>query len=251
MNPKSNLYRSLQWMYQPLKAIKYFYQQLKYLPIKKAKLLKYKQAQAFSGLHIGCGRFYLPDWLNTDLLKISNNPKIDFPLDISNQLSLPDNFFDVIYGSEVIEHIELAEARSFFRDSHRILKPGGIMRLTTPNITEICRIFLGLRNDINVEDFKTVWLEEKYTDYKYPGEFSKEIWINSMFQAWGHKHLWTFESLLDELGKAGFVEIEVRNPQQTKSNKPQLNNLETRYSNSSAPIFFASTLIVEACKPSR
>jgi predicted SAM-dependent methyltransferase len=36
-----------------------------------------------------------------------------FPLDVTNSLPFPDNFFDVIYGSEVIEHIDLAEARQF------------------------------------------------------------------------------------------------------------------------------------------
>lgn len=237
INKKSKIYRSLRWLIQPLKNIKALYQELSYLPRRKIKLLEYKEPQEFTGLTIGCGPFPLPGWINTDLL---GNPNIDFPLDISSPLPLPDNFFDVIYGAEVIEHIDLAEARLFLREAQRILKPGGVMRLTTPDLTEVCRVFLGLKDDVSVEDFGTVWLE---------GEFSKEIWINSQFRAWGHKHLWTFESLSDELSKAGFSQSQRCEPQKTKSDKPQLNNLDNRYGKDAPAWIFGANLLMEAQKP--
>ncbi len=240
LNRNTKLYRSLRWMYQPIKA---FYQELKYVFRRKAKILECQNVQAFSGLHIGSGGCYMPGWLNTDLV---GNSKIDFTLDISTELPLPDNFFDAIYGSEVIEHIELAKARLFMREAQRILKPGGVMRLTTPDITEICRIFLGLRDDVSVEDFSTVWLG---IEGEFSKEIWKEIWINSQFRAWGHKHLWTFESLSYELAKAGFSQVQRCEPHKTKFDKAQLNSLDNRYGDDPPPWIFASTLIIEAQKP--
>lgn len=224
-------------MYEPIKAVKELYEELKYVPRRQAKLQQGKNSQEFSGLHIGCGSFYMPGWINTDVL---GNPSMDFPLDITNPLPFRDNFFDVIYGSEVIEHIDLAQARQFLKEAQRVLKPGGVMRLTTPDLTETCKIFLGLRDDVTVEDFGTVWLE---------GEFSKEIWINALFRSWGHKHLWTFESVSEELKKAGLSEVQRCEPQQTKSKIPQLNNLDNRYGDNPPSWIFTGTLIVEAQKP--
>lgn len=237
MNRKSRLYRSLKWMYQPLKAAKALYQELNYIPRRQTKLRECKNSQGFTGLHIGCGPFYMPGWVNTDVL---GTPNIDFPLDISSKLPLPNNCFDVIYGSEVLEHIDLAEARQFLRESQRILKPGGVMRLTTPDLHEVCKIFLGQKEGVKVGDFGTVWLE---------GEFSPEIWINCQFRAWGHKHLWTWESLSTELTAAGFTQIQRCEPHKTKSDKPELDNLDNRYGDDAPSWLFASTLIVEAQKP--
>jgi predicted SAM-dependent methyltransferase len=236
INRKSRLYSSLKWMYQPIKGIKDISQGVNYQLSKKAILNNYKNSE-FTGLHIGCGPFYMAGWINTDML---GTPNIDFPLDISAKLPIPDTFLDVIYGSEVIEHIDLEEARQFMREMYRILKPGGVIRLTTPNITEICRLFLDLNQDVKVSDFASTWLE---------GEFSKEIWINALFRAWGHKYLWTFENFVDELTKVGFANIQRCEPHKTKSDKPQLNNLDNRYGDSEADWQFAHTLIIEAHKP--
>lgn len=44
---------------------------------------------------------------------------------------LPDDSFDVITAIEVIEHVEADKA--FVEATHRLLRPGGILYLTTPN----------------------------------------------------------------------------------------------------------------------
>jgi 2-polyprenyl-3-methyl-5-hydroxy-6-metoxy-1,4-benzoquinol methylase/glycosyltransferase involved in cell wall biosynthesis len=55
----------------------------------------------------------------------------------------PDGFFDVIYCSEVIEH--LPDPVSLLRESFRILRPGGLLYLTTPNYDSLSRRLLGGR----------------------------------------------------------------------------------------------------------
>jgi predicted SAM-dependent methyltransferase len=236
-DPETRLYRALRWIAQPIKETKVIYQEIRYQPLRKAKLLEFQNSQKFAGLNIGCGPFYLVDWVNTDIL---GSKGIDFPLDISKKLPIADNFFDAIYGQEVIEHIELKKARLFFQEAFRVLKPGGVIRLTTPDLTEVCKIFLGQHKETTVNDYKEGW---------YEGDFSKEIWINAMFRSWGHQHLWTFESLADELRKVGFVQTQRCEKQQTKSDKPQLNNLENRYGEDLSSPWFAATMIVESSKP--
>lgn len=71
----------------------------------------------------------LPDqvrWIQTDL---------NYPID------LPDNSFDLIVSTEVIEHLE--NPRAIFREFYRLLRPNGKLIVTTPN-QESIRAYLSL-----------------------------------------------------------------------------------------------------------
>lgn len=52
--------------------------------------------------------------------------------DFSKPLPLPDSFADIVYCGEVIEH--LVNPDLFLREIRRILKPGGRVIITTPNL---------------------------------------------------------------------------------------------------------------------
>ena len=56
-------------------------------------------------------------------------------VDLNAVLPWPDQSFDAIFSTEGIEHLE--NHFSFLRETCRILKPGGILVLTTPNITAL------------------------------------------------------------------------------------------------------------------
>jgi 2-polyprenyl-3-methyl-5-hydroxy-6-metoxy-1,4-benzoquinol methylase len=51
--------------------------------------------------------------------------------DLNNPLPVPDETFDGIVSTEVVEHLE--NPRAVFREFHRVLQPGGWLVLTTPN----------------------------------------------------------------------------------------------------------------------
>jgi SAM-dependent methyltransferase len=56
-------------------------------------------------------------------------------VDLNLALPWPNCSFDAIFSTEGIEHLE--NHFSFLREMCRILKPGGVMVLTTPNITAL------------------------------------------------------------------------------------------------------------------
>ena len=53
----------------------------------------------------------------------------------SERLPYPNNSFDVVTATEVVEHLECY--RGVLRDIHRVMRPGGICVLTTPNVLNL------------------------------------------------------------------------------------------------------------------
>lgn len=51
---------------------------------------------------------------------------------LGTKLPFPDQEFDFVYCAEVIEH--LFDTDLFFKEAHRVLKPGGYLYMTTPNL---------------------------------------------------------------------------------------------------------------------
>lgn len=56
-------------------------------------------------------------------------------LDLNKLLPFPDQSFNVVLAVEILEHLEAP--RAVVREIFRILKPGGLAVVTTPNITSI------------------------------------------------------------------------------------------------------------------
>ena len=62
--------------------------------------------------------------------------------DILQGLPFPDNTFDVVYHSHVLEHLPKNEAPGFVKECFRVLNPGGILRIVIPDLEEITREYL-------------------------------------------------------------------------------------------------------------
>ncbi|HWD74790.1 MAG TPA: class I SAM-dependent methyltransferase, partial [Solirubrobacteraceae bacterium] len=62
----------------------------------------------------------------------SRHPKLSFlRAEIDGRLPLEDNSFDVVWSSEVIEHV--ADTARWMSEVRRVLRPGGRLLLTTPS----------------------------------------------------------------------------------------------------------------------
>jgi SAM-dependent methyltransferase len=61
-----------------------------------------------------------------------HHPGLDFRLaEIGGELPVEDNAFDVVWSSEVIEHV--ADTARWLSEVRRVLRPGGRLLVTTPN----------------------------------------------------------------------------------------------------------------------
>ena len=107
-------------------------------------------------LNVGCGTRYHTDWINIDFY--SNNKNI-VKHDLRNGIPYKSDAFDVVYHSHVIEHFSKDEAIDFIHECYRVLTPGGIMRIATPNLEKIVSNYLTY--------FKHALTKNKLSELKY------------------------------------------------------------------------------------
>lgn len=84
-------------------------------------------------VHLGCGRNYIPGWVNIDLFTAV---KADVYADL---MSLPfqQESVDVLYCSHLLEHVQrrmVVATLSYWRG---LLKSGGILRLAVPDFQAV------------------------------------------------------------------------------------------------------------------
>jgi predicted SAM-dependent methyltransferase len=235
IDKNSETYYVLKWCYQPIKAAKYFLMLTHNRQLRSRLIRQYLKRPGFKALQIGCGPFRIDGWLNSDL---PPNARADFYMDITRGLPFPDGCLDAIYGEEVIEHLDRPGAANFLREACRILRPGGVIRLTTPDVTLVCRAFLGIHDQVTMEDCKKVWIEAE--------PFTSEIWINAAFRYYGHQWVYTYDGLKATLLSAGFSDVKRCDFKKSGYQIAQLNGLEFHTGPTPPPWAGATTLILEA-----
>jgi predicted SAM-dependent methyltransferase len=85
-------------------------------------------------INLACGSSFHKDWVNADLAPVSDEV---LRIDLNEPLPWPDSAFEFVYHSHFIEHLGYAQAKKFVKECYRILSPGGITRVATPNLEEI------------------------------------------------------------------------------------------------------------------
>jgi 2-polyprenyl-3-methyl-5-hydroxy-6-metoxy-1,4-benzoquinol methylase len=63
--------------------------------------------------------------------------------DVENKLPYKDDYFDYVFAGEIIEHI--IDTKSFMKELNRVIKIGGKLLITTPNLAHIPERFRLLR----------------------------------------------------------------------------------------------------------
>jgi predicted SAM-dependent methyltransferase len=89
-------------------------------------------------LNLGCGSTGHPAFVNVDL---HPGPGI-ISHDLRKGVPFPDGTYDLVYHSTMLSHFRRPEAVRFMQECHRVLKPGGILRVVTEDLEQLCRIYL-------------------------------------------------------------------------------------------------------------
>lgn len=83
---------------------------------------------------INANEIYGVDISYNSVKTVKNKGIISSRVDLNvEELPFPDNFFDVITATDVIEH--LTDSDNFLNESFRVLKPGGFFLVSSPNLS--------------------------------------------------------------------------------------------------------------------
>jgi len=104
----------------------------------------------------------------------------------------------------MIEHVPYPKGAYMLRESYRVMREGGVIRVVTPNLTAILGLY---GSELRAEQQEyLVWFCKTFVPQECPvGAVSV---INAMFRQWGHQFIYDEETLREALRTAGFRSIE-------------------------------------------
>lgn len=82
-------------------------------------------------LHWGCGPHTPFGWVNSD---IAAGPGVDVVADVRQGLPFPADHFDYIVSIHVLPELAYRELDPALVELRRVLKPGGVLRLSLPDL---------------------------------------------------------------------------------------------------------------------
>jgi predicted SAM-dependent methyltransferase len=108
------------------------------LEVPKKKLLTLEDFEQPYRLHLGCGNIKLKDFCNVDVLETI---AVDIVDDIRQLNRFPANSVQEIYACHVLEHFSHEEVPAILKRWHEVLQPGGVLRISVPDIDRIVQIY--------------------------------------------------------------------------------------------------------------
>jgi len=120
-------------------------------------------------LNVGCGGRTFDEYpagykcINYD--ERSNLSKVDEIGDVRDLSRFPNEHFDYIIASDIIEHFPISETVNIITEWRRVLKVKGIIEFRMPNLRAICKKYIDKKHEAKLIS----WL--LYGGQDYPGNF--------------------------------------------------------------------------------
>jgi predicted SAM-dependent methyltransferase len=143
-------------------------------------------------LHFGCGTLRREGWLNVDLVGLP----VDLSWDIRRPLPFKRDVVEAIFHEHVLEHVDAYRGYYFLKECHRILKPGGVMRIVLPDAGRYLASYFDPEHK-----FLNSWRGQRFTPM---------LALQEEFYSFGHRAMYDYETLALFCRVIGFKVIESR-----------------------------------------
>lgn len=178
------------------------------------------------GLHLGSGGHRIAGWINTD---IAIGPETNLVFDIGQGFPLASGSIRWIHSEDVLEHLDQDGGRTLVREAFRVLAPGSVMRVVTPDLRAIIE-----RVYVAAERRHIRWCSRELGAKTACEALNMHMRMNGE-----HRFLYDRKQLRGLLESEGF---EVRVVRYARSRHRELRNLDLRD--------FGLSLYAEATRPS-
>ena len=151
-------------------------------------------------LQIGAGPTILEGWLNTDY--IPGHREVIF-LNATKRFPFEDGSFDYVFSEHQIEHLTYKEGLYMLSECYRILKPGGRIRIATPDLETLIGLYARDKSDLQQRYIK--W----FTKFFFPeaGVYRESFTINAAFLKIGHRFIYDRATLKSAMEQVGFIDV--------------------------------------------
>jgi len=194
-------------------------------------------------LQLGSCQSFKEGWINTDgfpeNIRDVHVKQNTSKLDVTKPFPFSDESVDFMLAEHLIEHITYKEAEFMLNESTRVLKSGGVLRLSTPDISFI----MNLRSPLTINSQYIDFISSKFLP---SGESSAIHVINNAFRNWGHQFLYDEGTLISLAERCHF---NVTRVPYGVSDYPELNNIEQHGINiGNIPLTIAECMVFELKK---
>lgn len=178
----------------------------------------YLDAHAVRKLQLGAGQTVLDGWLCTDKNLWAEGI---IYLDATRPFPFDEATFDYVYSEHMIEHITWPQGQAMLRECRRVLKPGGTLRIATPDLEVLLGLYRGEGGEKGERYIQ--WITD--IAIKDAPAAKASFVINNAFRNWGHTFLYDGELMTLAMTRAGFTAI--RRFAVGQSDDGHLQNLES------------------------